>query len=136
MNMILKNICLITKTSFNFWISIALLGLYIVPGDPKKSIPLFGVLGGTQVFAKQQKRYMFGFPTKNLTISNKYFQRLYCQKKNICNSAVFNPTALLQISYVKITLRLHVDISLIANRISYHNQYFEGFSYIYCANQL
>ena len=30
-----------------------------VPGDPKKSIPLFGVLGGTQVFAKQQNRHIF-----------------------------------------------------------------------------
>ena len=27
-----------------------------VPGDPKKSIPLFGVSGGTQGFAKQLNR--------------------------------------------------------------------------------
>ena len=56
--------------------------------------------------------------------------------KNICNSAVFSPTALLQISKEEIILRLPVDISLIENRISYHNQYFEGSSYIYCSNQL
>ena len=32
----------------------------IIPGDPKKSIPLFGVSGGTQVFAKQLNRHIFG----------------------------------------------------------------------------
>ena len=31
-----------------------------IPGDPKKSIPLFGVLGETQVFAKQLNRHIFG----------------------------------------------------------------------------
>ena len=73
---------------------------------------------------------------KNLTISDQYFQRFHCQKKYICNSAVFSPTALLQISFVEIILRLPVDISLIENIISYHNQYFEGSSYISCSNQL
>ena len=107
-----------------------------LPGDPKKSIPLFGVSGGTQVFAKQLNRHIFGFPTKNLTILDQYFQRFHGQKKDICNSAVFSPTALLHISFVKIILRLPVDISLIENMISYHNQYFEGSSYIYCSNQL
>ena len=34
---------------------------------------------------------------KNLTISDQYFQRFNCQKKN-CNCAVFNQTAQLQIS--------------------------------------
>ena len=92
-----------------------------LPGDPKKSIPLLGVSGGTQVFAKQLNRHIFGFPTKNLTISDQYFQRFHCQKKDICNSAVFSPTALLQISFVQIILRLPVDISLIENSISYHN---------------
>ena len=92
-----------------------------IPGDPKKSIPLFGVSGGTQMLAKQLNRHMFGFPMKNLTISDQYFQRFDCQKKDICNSAVFSPTALLQISFVQIILRLPVDISLIENSISYHN---------------
>ena len=59
-----------------------------IPGDPKKSIPLFGVSGGTQVFAKQLNRYIFGFKTKNLTISDQYFQRFHCQKRDICNSIV------------------------------------------------
>ena len=107
-----------------------------IPGDPKKSIPLFEVSGGTQVLAKQLNRHMFGFLTKNLNISDQYFQRFHCQKKDICNSAVFSPTALLQISFVEIILRLPVDISLIENRMSYYNQYFEGSSYIYCSNQL
>ena len=31
-----------------------------LPGDPKKSIPLFGVSGETQVFAKQLNRHIFG----------------------------------------------------------------------------
>ena len=31
-----------------------------IPGDPKKSIPLFGVSGETQVFAKQLNRHIFG----------------------------------------------------------------------------
>ena len=88
-----------------------------LPGDPKRSIPLFGVSGGAQVFAKQLKRHISGFPTKNLTISDQYFQRFHCQKKDICNSAVFSPTALLQISFVEIILRLPVDISLKENRI-------------------
>ena len=101
----------------------------------KKSIPLFGVSGGTQVFAKHLNRHIFGFPAKNLTIQDQYFQRFYCQKKDICNSAIFSPTALLQISFVEIILRLPVDILLIENRISYHNKYFEGSSYI-CSNQL
>ena len=83
----------------------------ILPGDPKKSIPLLGVSGGTQVFAKQLDRHIFGFPTKNLTISDQYFQRFHCQKKDICNSAVYSPTALLQISFVEIIFRLPVDIS-------------------------
>ena len=87
----------------------------------KTSIPIFGVSGGTQVFAKQLDRHIFGLPTKNLTISDQYFQRFPCQKKDICNSAVFSPTALLQISFVQIILRLPVDISLIENSISYHN---------------
>ena len=52
-----------------------------VPGDPKKSIPLFGVSEGTQVFAKQLNKHIFGFPTKNLTISDQYFQRFHCRKK-------------------------------------------------------
>ena len=107
-----------------------------LPGDPKKSKPLFGVWGGAQVFAKQLNRYIFGFPTKNLTIPDQYFQRFHCQKKDICNSAVFSPSALLQISFVEIMLRLPVDISLIENIIPYHNQYFEGSSNIYCSNQL
>ena len=59
-----------------------------VPGDPKKSMPLFGVSGGTQVFAKQLNRHIFGFATKNLTISDQYFLRFPFQKKDICNSAV------------------------------------------------
>ena len=92
-----------------------------IPGDPKKGIPLSGVSGGTQMLAKQLNRHMFGFPMKNLTISDQYFQRFHCQKKDICNSAVFSPTALLQISFVKIILRITVGISLIENRISYHN---------------
>ena len=71
-----------------------------------------------------------------MTISDQYFQRFHCQKKDICNSAVFSPTALLQISFAEIIFRLPVDISLIDNRISYHNRYFEGTSYIYCLNQL
>ena len=29
-------------------------------------IPLFGVSGGTQVFAKQLNRHIFGFPTKKI----------------------------------------------------------------------
>ena len=107
-----------------------------VPGDPKKSIPLFGVSAGTQVCAKHLNRHIFGFQKKNLTISDHYFQRFHGQKKDICNSAVFSPTALLQISFVEIILRLPVDISLIENRISYHNQYFEGSFYIYWSNQL
>ena len=56
--------------------------------------------------------------------------------KDICNSAVGLNTALLQISFVEIILRLPVDISLIENRIYYDNQYFEGSSYVYCSNQL
>ena len=89
-----------------------------VPGDPKKSIPLFGVSAGTQVCAKHLNRHIFGFPMKNLIISGQYFQRFYCKKKYICNSAVFSPTAPLQISFVEITLRLTVDISLTENIIS------------------
>ena len=96
-----------------------------LPGDPKKSIPLFGVSEGAQVFAEQLNRHIFRFPTKNQTILDQYFQRLHCQKENICNSAVFSPTALLQIYFVEIILRVPVDISLIENRISYHDQYFD-----------
>ena len=102
----------------------------------KKSIPLLGVSGETQVFAKQLNRHIFGFPTKYMTISDQNFQRFHCQKKDICNSAVFSPTALLQISFGETILRLPVDILLIENRISYHNQYFVGASYVYCSNQL
>ena len=105
-------------------------------GWPKNSLPLLGVSGRKKVFAKQLNRHLFGFATKNLTISVHYFQRFHHQKKDICNSAVFSPNALLQISFVDIILRLPVDISLIENTISYHNQYFEGSSFIYCSNQL
>ena len=105
-------------------------------GWPKKKYTSFGVSGGTQVFAKQLNRHTFGFPTKNLTILDQYLQRFHCQKKDICNSAVFSPTALLKISFVQIILRLPVDISLIENGISYHNKYLEGPFYIYCSNQL
>ena len=80
------------------------------------------------MFAKQLNRHIFGFPLKSLTISDQYFQIFHCQKKDICNSAVFSPTALLEISFVEIILRLPVDILLIENRISYNNQYFEGSS--------
>ena len=90
-------------------------------GHQKKFIHLFGASGGTQVFAKQLNRHVFGFQTNNLTILDQYFQGFHCQKKNICNSAVFSPTALLQISFVQIILRRPVDISLIENKISYHN---------------
>ena len=31
-----------------------------IPGDPKKSIPLFGVSGETKVFAKQLNIHIFG----------------------------------------------------------------------------
>ena len=61
----------------------------------------------------------------------KQFQRNHCQKKYICNVAGFSPTALLEISFLEIILRLPVDISLIENRISYQNKYFEDSSYIY-----
>ena len=47
----------------------------ILQGEPRKSKLLFGVLGGTQVCAKQLNRRIFGFPMKNLTISGQYFQR-------------------------------------------------------------
>ena len=80
----------------------------------QKKVYLFLGLGEAQVFANQLDRHIFGFPTKNLTILDQYFQRFHCQKKDICNSAVFNPTALLQISFVEIILRLPVGISLIA----------------------
>ena len=106
-----------------------------LPGDTKKSRPLFGVSGGTQVFAKQLNRHIFGFPMENLTISDQHFQRFHCQKKDICNSAVFSPSALLQISFVEMILRLPIDVSLIEIIISYHNPNFEGSSYIYCSNQ-
>ena len=33
---------------------------FYLPVDPKKSIPLFGVSGETQVFAKQLNRHSFG----------------------------------------------------------------------------
>ena len=81
---------------------------------------------------KAAKQTYLWIPNKNLTFSVQYFQGFHCQKKDICNSAAFSPTALLQISFVEIILRLPVDISLIENRISYHNQYFEGSSYIHC----
>ena len=41
-----------------------------------------------------------------------------------------------QISYKEIILRQPLDISLIDNRISHYNQYFQGSSFIYCSNQL
>ena len=69
------------------------------------------------MFAKQLNRHIFGFPMTNLTISDHYFQRFQCQKKDICNSAVFSPTALLKISFAEIIFRLHVDISLIENKL-------------------
>ena len=80
------------------------IGLIPIPGTgwPKKSIPLFGVSGGTQVFANQLDRHIFGFPTKILTI----FKDFIVRKKDICNSAVISPTALLQMSFVEIILRL------------------------------
>ena len=52
---------------------------------------------------------------KNLTISDQGFQRFHGQKKDICNWAVFSPTAKLQISFVEIILRLPVDMLLIEN---------------------
>ena len=52
------------------------------------------------MFAKQLERHIFGFPTKILTIRN------HCQKKDICNSAEFSPSALIQISFEEIILRL------------------------------
>ena len=58
-------------------------------GDPKNSISLLGVWEGIGVFAKQVNRHTFGFPMKNLIISDQYFRRFHCQKKNICNSAEF-----------------------------------------------
>ena len=116
---------------YKLWISTAQGEKVVYTGWPKKSIPLFGVSGETQVFAKQLNRHIFGWPTKNLKISDQYFHRFPCQKKDICNSAVVSPTALLQISFVEIILRLSVDISLIENRICYHNQYFEGSSFFF-----
>ena len=52
-----------------------------LPGDPKKSIPLFGVSGGIQVFAKELNRHTFGFPTKNLTIWTNTFKDVIVRKK-------------------------------------------------------
>ena len=102
-----------------------------LPGDPKKSVPLFRVSGGTWVFAKQQYRHIFIFPIKKLTISDQYFQRFHCKKKYICNCAVFIQTAQLQMSFGEIILRHPEDVSLIGTRISHRLQYFEGFSYIH-----
>ena len=53
-------------------------------------------------------------------ISHQNFQRFQCQRKDIYNSLVFSPTAVLQISFVKQFLRLPVNIYLIINRIFYH----------------
>ena len=92
-----------------------------LPGDPKKSIPLFGVSEGAQVFAEQLNRHIFRFPTKNLTILDQYFQKFHFQKKYISSSVVLSPAALLQIYFVEIILRIPVDISLIENKICYHN---------------
>ena len=43
-----------------WWIIWIMMKLIILPSDPKKSIPLFGVSGETQVFAKQLNRHIFG----------------------------------------------------------------------------
>ena len=44
----------------------------------------------------------YGFPLKNLTISDQYFQRFHCQKKDIRKCAVFSPTAKLQIFFINL----------------------------------
>ena len=80
---------------------------------------LFGV-SEEHSFAKQLKRHIFGFPMKNWTISDQYFQRSHCQNRDIQNSAEFISAEQLQISFVKIDLRHPVEISLIENEIVCH----------------
>ena len=57
---------------------------------------------------------------KKLTISGQYFKIFCYQKKDICNRALSSQTAQLQIYWVDIILRLHVEMSLTENSISYH----------------
>ena len=73
-------------------------------------LQLFPGLGTTGVCKTVNWTYFF-ISNENLTLLDLYFQRFHCQKKFICNSAVFSPTAQLQISFVEIILRLPVDIS-------------------------
>ena len=68
---------------------------------------------------------------KNLTISGQCFQRFYCLKKDIDSCAVFSSTstAQLQISFVEISLRHPLEISLIENEIYCNFEYSAGFQY-------
>ena len=42
-----------------------------IPGDRNKSIPRFGVPEGTQVFAKQLNRHIFGPILSNISLAEK-----------------------------------------------------------------
>ena len=55
-----------------------------------------------QGLVKRLNQHIFLFPTKNLTILDKFFHRFHCRKKLICNIAVLSQTAPLQISFGKI----------------------------------
>ena len=84
----------------------------------------------------QLDRHSFGFPMKNLTIFDQSFQRFHRQKKDIGSCVVFSSTAPLQISFVDIILRHHLEISVIENRFSCHFQFSEAVYNIYYSNQL
>ena len=45
----------------------------IVPGDPKKGIPLFGILRGASVLTKLPTKHIFRFLIKSWAYSDKYF---------------------------------------------------------------
>ena len=101
-----------------------------LPGDQKKGYNFLGFQAEHRCL-QNSYGHIFGFPTKNMTISNQYS----LTKKHICNSVVGSPTALLQISFVEIILRhyLVLDISLIENRISCHVWRFSQYL-IFCRN--
>ena len=62
------------------------------------------------MFAKQLNRHIFGYQQKFCLFQTNVFKDFSVRKKDICNRAVLSPTALLQLSFVEIILRLPVDI--------------------------
>ena len=109
---------------------------YYLPGNLPKKFTSFGNFSGTIGVCKTALWTYFWISYEKFDYFGSILSKISLPKIKIFVIAQYLAQLCNYKYLLKIILRLPVHISLIENRMSYHNQYFEGSFYIYCSNQL